>query len=246
MTKPLITYVIPCYNCETTIYECVMSIKESDDIVRVQKEKKEPLWPMIEVILVNDGSTDSTIDIINALAEENDNIKVIDLLRNRGKGYARNLGNKTAQADIIAVLDSDDWNINDRTGEILKFLKDTDRDIFYSSFISKHTYSGHEEKKMAGRIDKVRLKEIGLFNICHSSVAYTKKAILDLPYSNDRDKDDWDMLWQFYNSDYKFAYSTRYLVGYRVRAEAIIKSAEEGKKERLLSKRLKKMGDTKK
>lgn len=211
--NPLISYVIPCFNCEATIYDSVMSIKEGDYIGR----KKDLLWDKIEIILVDDGSTDATPYIIEALEDEFPNIKTEFLLENKGKGIARNIGNQMANADIIAVLDSDDWNIGDRTGEILKTFKaHPDCSVFYSSFKSKHIYDGGEKDFKAHKIDKEQLKNKGTFGICHSSIAYTKKAILENPYSEDKNKDDWDMLWNFYTKGYTFRYSDKFLVAYRI------------------------------
>ena len=88
--KPIISYVIPCYNCETTITETVHSIKDTHEAYRREKELPSQ-WDQIEVILVNDGSTDATPYILEALASEHPNIKVITQ-ENCGKGIARNRG----------------------------------------------------------------------------------------------------------------------------------------------------------
>lgn len=236
---PIVSYVIPCYNCETTIYDAVLSIKESD---MVSRQGKELLWPRIEVILIDDGSTDSTPDILKALATQFSNVKIKCLGKNKGRGIARNNGNEMAKAPIIAVLDSDDWNLNDRTGEILKYFKNNpDIDVFYSSFIGKHTFNDRQLQFPALKIDRAFLKEYGLFRICHSTVAYTKKAILELPYSEDRNKDDWDMLWNFFTKEYVFGYSEKPLVVYRIDESDVAKNNEEGREERLLKKRQMKM-----
>lgn len=240
MQQPLISYVIPCYNCESTIYDAVMSIKESDAISR----KHDKLWDKIEIILVDDGSTDCTYDVLEALSSYFPNIKIKLLLENRGKGFARNTGNQMASADIIAVLDSDDWNIGDRTGEILKTFKaNPDCSIFYSSFKSKHIYDGAENEFKANKINKEQLKTHGTFNICHSSIAYTKKAILENPYSEDKNKDDWDMLWNFYTKGYTFRYSDKFLVAYRISKDDIDKMKKSGLENQLLIKKQNKMKD---
>ena len=237
MSKPLVSYVIPCYNCQTTIFDTVMSIKDTDLLVR---HEKELLWPKIEVILVNDGSTDYTLSIIKSLEDEFENVKVIDLGENKGKGIARNTGNKAAKADIIGVLDSDDLHIGDRTGEILKYFKENpDMDVFYSSYKTIHTYNGKEGLFKAKRINPVQLWECGTFAIGHSTVAYTKKAILEQPYSEDKNKDDWQMLWNFYTNKYKFRYSTKPLIAYKITQEDIEKMYTPGLEEHLLEKKQK-------
>jgi glycosyltransferase involved in cell wall biosynthesis len=247
MNKPIISYVIPCYNCETTIFDTIDSIRVSRETIRKQKNLPS-LWEQIEVIAVNDGSTDSTLDILNAISEQHPNVKVINLPNNKGKGIARNTGNNFANADIIAVLDSDDWNIHDRTDTIIKlFSRCPEKDIFYSSFVAKHTYNGHSELKTAEKISEKQLKEFGTFGICHSSVAYRKKAILEQPYSEDRNKDDWAMLWNFYSKGYKFFfYAEKPLVAYRVNQQDIDKAKEHYNPEfqtRLKSKKMEIISD---
>jgi GT2 family glycosyltransferase len=69
-----------------------------------------------EVIVVNDGSRDDTAGIVTGLAARNQHIKLIDLPRNRGRGYARATGIAAAQGELIATVDADivlpiDWLI---------------------------------------------------------------------------------------------------------------------------------------
>lgn len=69
-----------------------------------------------EVIVVNDGSRDGTADVVASAAARNPHIKLIDLPRNRGRGYARATGIAAAQGEIIATVDADiilpaDWLI---------------------------------------------------------------------------------------------------------------------------------------
>jgi len=86
-----VSAVIPCYNRAGTI---------GDAIASVQSQTRAPL----EVIVVDDGSTDGSADI----AERYD-VRVIRLPRNRGSAAARNAGIRAAVGDAIAWLDSDDY-----------------------------------------------------------------------------------------------------------------------------------------
>jgi len=217
MGKPLVSYVIPCYNAEATIASTVYSIKDSG------KES----WDAVEIILVDDGSTDATGLIIESLCTELKNIQIAHIT-NQGKGAARNFGNKMAKADIIAVMDADDWNVADRASAILMtFEKHPEADIFYSGFVSKHIYDGKEVPFPAGPINEKLLRDTGTWGISHSAVAYRKKVILEVPYSLDRNKDDWNMLWNFYTKGYKFCFVVEPLVVYRVDIESIKENPEE-------------------
>jgi Glycosyl transferase family 2 len=70
-----------------------------------------------EVIVVNDGSRDGTADVVSDRAIRNSHIKLIDLPKNRGRGYARATGIAAAQGEFIATIDADiivpaDWFIS--------------------------------------------------------------------------------------------------------------------------------------
>jgi glycosyltransferase involved in cell wall biosynthesis len=77
-----------------------------------------------EVIIVDDGSTDNSLQVAKSFSNENSKVKVIQHIfkNNRGVSISRNLGIKTATMPYIAFLDSDDWYLKNR------FLKD--RKIF--------------------------------------------------------------------------------------------------------------------
>ncbi|HUC26960.1 MAG TPA: glycosyltransferase family 2 protein, partial [Streptosporangiaceae bacterium] len=67
-----------------------------------------------EVVVVNDGSSDATADVVRQHAAGNPSIKLIDLPKNRGRGYARSTGIAAAEGELIATVDADiilpgDW-----------------------------------------------------------------------------------------------------------------------------------------
>lgn len=102
----LISVIVPCFNSGKTISKTILSLKNQT-------------WKNVEIIVVNDGSTDKyTINIINKL----ENIKLIDQ-KNLGLSAARNKGAMFAKGDYLFFLDADDWIENDSLNLIYKFQK---------------------------------------------------------------------------------------------------------------------------
>ena len=93
--SPEISIIIPAYNCGDkikTIVNSILSQKFHD----------------FELIIVNDKSTDDTLDILKSLAKSDDRIKVINQLKNGGASVARNKGIKKARGKYLMFFDADD------------------------------------------------------------------------------------------------------------------------------------------
>lgn len=95
MPEPKISIIIPIYNAEHTIEKCVTSISNQT-------------YSNLEIILVNDGSQDRSLEIICKLSQNDDRIIVIDKM-NSGVSDTRNTGILAATGDFIAFVDSDDF-----------------------------------------------------------------------------------------------------------------------------------------
>lgn len=95
MNKELISVIIPAYNSEKYIERCVDSVKN-------QTYKK------LEIIIINDGSTDNTGNLISDIAKSDSRIKIINQ-DNHGVSYTRNKGIDIAKGKYITFIDSDDY-----------------------------------------------------------------------------------------------------------------------------------------
>ena len=91
---PLISVIIPAFNCKRYISECVGSVLGQT-------------YRNIEVIIVDDGSTDGTLEVLSSLNTDN-RLKIIHQT-NGGTGSARNSGLAMAQGEYLAFLDADDY-----------------------------------------------------------------------------------------------------------------------------------------
>lgn len=92
--KPLVSIVVPIYNVEKYLRKCLNSI--------VNQTYKD-----IEVILINDGSTDNSARICDDFAQNDNRIRVIHN-KNQGVSYSRNQGINLAKGEYILFIDSDD------------------------------------------------------------------------------------------------------------------------------------------
>ncbi len=89
--QPQISIIIPCYNEEENIGECIR---------RIPKLEKSS-----EILVVDDGSSDRTAEMARNAKREN--IMVIRYVKNRGKGYAFRVGLKNARGEVVLIQDAD-------------------------------------------------------------------------------------------------------------------------------------------
>ncbi|MEM3399961.1 MAG: glycosyltransferase family A protein, partial [Candidatus Micrarchaeia archaeon] len=96
MDKPLpsVSIVIPAHNEERTIEGCVRSCLS-------QKIKPH------EIIVVNDGSTDRTREIVEEIAKEHPEVKILNFERGHSAAFARNRGAEKATGDVLVFIDAD-------------------------------------------------------------------------------------------------------------------------------------------
>lgn len=93
-TSPLVSVIVPVYNGERHLADCIQSIRQQT-------------YTNMEIILVNDGSTDNSLSMCREMAQQDARIRVIDK-PNGGIGSAQNAGLDAAHGDFIAFADNDD------------------------------------------------------------------------------------------------------------------------------------------
>lgn len=127
----LISIIVPIYNSEKYLKECIESIINQT-------------YKNIEVILINDGSTDASEDVCNEYAKNDNRIKIINI-KNAGVSNARNVGIDSSKGNWIVFVDSDDWIEKDFCEKLYKeATQDKELDIICSGY--KRIYSDKTEK----------------------------------------------------------------------------------------------------
>ena len=112
---PQVTIIVPCYNVETYIEQCIKSILNQT-------------YSNIQLILIDDGSTDNTNDVISKLIEDRNNVIYIKK-NNFGVSNARNTGIENATGDYIMFVDSDDYISKNMITNMYKLMNKYNSDI---------------------------------------------------------------------------------------------------------------------
>ena len=114
-----ISVVIPLYNEEESLPELTSWIE------RVMEENGFSY----EIIFVNDGSTDKSMDVIRGLAEKNPNVRAASFAKNYGKSPALNVGFERAEGDVVITMDADLQDSPDEIPELFRMIKEDGYDL---------------------------------------------------------------------------------------------------------------------
>lgn len=212
------SFVVPVFNGQAYIAQAIQSCL--NQTVRG-----------IEVVVVNDGSTDNTERIVNAMAAQDKRVKQI-VQENKGRCVARNVGNLAASAPIVFVLDADDIALPNRVADCLAlWKKDPGIDLMYGKFQAINAIGDILGLSDAKPFDINKVKETGFAYIGHSTLCYKKSVLEKVSYTDgDWSKhaiDDWKFQIDAYKAGFRFGVSNKILSQYRIipkeRDEAKIK-----------------------
>ena len=116
----MISIIVPIYNVEKYLDKCLESIVNQT-------------YKNMEIILVNNGSTDNSLSIAKSWQYQDNRIKVFSI-DNKGVSYARNYGIKVSNGNYIAFVDSDDWIDRDMYETLMNGIVEYDADIAQCSY----------------------------------------------------------------------------------------------------------------
>ena len=114
-----ISVVIPLYNEEESLPEL------TEWVERVMKENGFTY----EILFIDDGSTDRSLDVIHSLAKSNSNIHAVSFSRNYGKSLALNVGFRRAKGDVVITMDADLQDSPDEIPELYRMITQEGYDL---------------------------------------------------------------------------------------------------------------------
>ena len=132
MKSPTLSVIIPCFNASKTIAAAVQSVLNQT-------------YGAFEVILVDDGSTDNTADLIHTLCLTDARIRAICLDQNRGPSVARNAAISQAKGEWILLLDADDLYEPHRVEALLNLARSTGAELVADNIIVEDDLSGRRK-----------------------------------------------------------------------------------------------------
>ena len=112
---PLLSVIVPCYNVEKYVNKCISSIVGQT-------------YKNLDILLIDDGSADTTGKICDSWQEKDQRIRVIHK-QNEGLPYARKTGLEYVKADYVTFVDADDWIDIEMYSNMMRLLLSTNSDI---------------------------------------------------------------------------------------------------------------------
>ncbi len=148
MIRPSVSIIVPVYNAEKTLRRCL-------DSIRCQS------WREIEVLLVNDGSTDGSRAICREYCERDKRFHLIDQERNSGVADSRNRAIAAATGKYLQFADSDDWLRSDATERMAEAAEQSGCELVVAGFyrvLERRIYA-HRALFMSGKVTRERFVE---------------------------------------------------------------------------------------
>ncbi len=208
-----VSIIIPVYNVQEYLEECLLSVINQT-------------YVDLEIVIVDDGSTDKSASICDFFSEKDERIKVIHR-ENGGVATARNTALEIITGDFVFFLDSDDYLSENAIEELLLVQNETDSDIVICSSFS------NSEKKESGTgfyecVDEIELLKRMLLNknISHAPWAKLFKSMLWTQYRfpDVLVGEDYAILYHVVSGSSKVAIFKDELYFYRIRQGSLMRS----------------------
>ena len=222
MNNPEVSVIIPVYNCKEYLSYCLNSLQKQT-------------FKNIEIIIVNDGSTDGSKDIILDYAAGDNRIKYFEQV-NSGVSASRNKGFEISSGEYIIFVDSDDWVSPDYIEKLYNALIKESCDISVCSVLraygKKDKYRLHylENKVYSDLEDKIKICDVP--NCCYvCGKMYKKEIIKDLRFKEGVFFEDVLWLPEALKKSPKLITVSDCIYYYRVNKNSIVRTIPNAKKQ---------------
>lgn len=148
-----VSIIVPVYNAEEYIKKCILSILQQD-------------YNNIELILINDGSVDSCLEICSAFAEQDERIKIINQT-NQGVSKARNNGLRNATGNFITFVDADDQIEPNMISTAINYLDQYEADVIVYGWQRKYEKK-HSIEVVSEKFEVIEPSQIAIKRILES------------------------------------------------------------------------------
>ena len=174
--RPFFSIIVPCYNAASSIERTLLGLVQQS-------------YENFEAIIVNDGSNDLSIKLINKTISNDSRFKLINLSKNQGLSNARNIGLDYSRGKYICFLDSDDWWPFDKL-EVFKTYFNKGYDFLYSDYTRVHQSSNKESLVKVKR--EIKYEDLLISNpIPLSTVAIKSEKLRIIKFSDIKLSEDW-------------------------------------------------------
>lgn len=169
--NPKVSIIVPVYNVEKYLANCLDTL--------VKQTLKD-----IEIICINDGSKDSSPEILKCYAQKDSRIKIIDK-QNAGLSAARNDGLKVASGEFVGYVDSDDWVDLNFYEKLYTAAKKYDAEIASGNIIRcgnravKYKVKFEKEELITDSIEKLKAAKIPKYNYVWNKI-YKRESLIAL------------------------------------------------------------------
>lgn len=194
-----LSIIMPVYNVAEFVEKAVQSVLQQT-------------YRNIELVLVDDGSTDGSRGICQQLAESDSRVKLI-CKKNEGVSIARNVGLDMATGDYITFADSDDWVEADAYEKQMSYIQETKADICVMGFTPESLQGGieplrkEEKQVMDARVAVEKMAAGEIYTWALWDKIYSRKVVSDLRFADDiANGEDLLFNWNAFRSATKVAY----------------------------------------
>lgn len=210
MNKAMVSVIMPTFNRSDLISHAINSV-----LRQVYKN-----W---ELIIVDDGSSDNTKDVVRSFSEKDSRIRYF-YQNNQGQSVARNSGIEQSRGEFIAFLDSDnEWESNRLLLGVNELVKNPNVALCYGNAISIDINGNELHRRNMRRCSGLIFPKLLVDNFISMNSVLVRKSVLNSsrPFNEKNRLDEDYELWLNMSVNNQFFFVNQYIVRYRIEGERI-------------------------